>query len=346
MDIHDLRIFNRVAEVLSITAAGNEFQVSPGTISKKLKALEAEVGAQLIERSTRSSRLTDEGRAFLPYARRMVAEADAAVGAVLENGANVRGRLKVSVPKSIGGVDIALCIASFLEENPGIEMQVDLSSRYVNLQEEGYDVAIRTGALADSTLMARRIGDDPLVIAAAPSYLAAHPKPRYPKDLENHSCLIVGDQWRWQFKRGTKSHKVRVEGRVRGNDASLLLRCAIAGCGVVRIPRSLAHEALCDGRLVELLGGYDMSEDSGVWAVYPNTKYVPARLRSFVDFAATWLKQNNARADDIGAEAVVKAGDAARAIEQRTKALRARGAKNAPFKTTKRSGRNLPAPRS
>jgi len=293
MDIQSLRIFGRVARVLSISSVGTEFQLSPGTISKKLMALEIELGIQLFDRTTRSIRLTDEGRLFLEHARDILAATENALAAIDEGFERVRGRLKVSAPKSIGHLDLGSCFASFLAEYPEIEMQVDLSSRYVNLQEEGYDVAIRTGELSDSTLMARRLFDDPQVITAAPNYLAQHGTPLKPKDLEGHSCLVLGDQWRWKFKRKSSLHMARVRGRVRGNDANLLLRCALEGCGIIHTSRAMVEDALSDGRLKELLKDYDTSTEAAVWAVYPNTKHVPPRLRVFIDFVANWLRHRD-----------------------------------------------------
>ncbi len=291
MDIQVLRIFARVAAVLNITQVGTEFQLSPGTITKKLQALEAELGTQLFDRTTRSIRLTDEGRIFLEHTGYILDATENAYAAMDEGFGRVRGRLKVSAPKTIGRIDIGSCIACFASKFPEIELYVDLSTRYVNLQEEGYDVAIRTGALSDSSLKARRLMDDPHVIAASPSYLSVHGTPLRPQELERHECLVVGDQNRWKFKRKSSTHLARVSGRIRGNDPLMLRSCAIKGCGIIRTSRDMIEDAIADGSLIELLKDYDASSDAGVWAVYPNSKYMPPRLREFIDFVADWVKQ-------------------------------------------------------
>ncbi len=160
MDIQDLRIFARVAAVQNLSAVGTELGLTPGTISKRLQALEEELNARLFDRTTRSIRITEEGATFLVHARKMLEELDLARAAVGENVTNPKGKLKISAPASLCNRFIAPAVCAFVRCFPEIEVQVDVTDRLVNLQEEGYDVAIRSGVLTDSALIAKRLASD------------------------------------------------------------------------------------------------------------------------------------------------------------------------------------------
>lgn len=290
MDIQDLRIFMRVAAMQNLSAVGTEMSLTPGTISKRLQALEDELSVRLFDRTTRSIRITQEGALFLEHVERILAELELARANVDGNVRNPRGILKVSAPVHIGCREVADGISSFMLAYPEIEVHAELTDRNVNLQEEGFDVAIKTGVLPDSALIAKRLATDPHVIAAAPAYLRDHGAPRSPSELERHCCLVHGEERSWPFVRRNTQRSVRVSGRLRSNDQGLLLRAALDGHGLIRISKGRIRLCLADGRLRTVLQDYDTTGDSAVWAVYPRNRHMLPRLRAFVDFFASWTR--------------------------------------------------------
>src|SRR5262245_27305614 len=199
MDIQDLRIFARVAAVQNLSSVGTELGLTPGTISKRIQALEDELKVRLFDRTTRSIRITEEGATFLAHVERILVEIESARASVGDNATRPKGTLKISAPASFGRLFAAPAISDFMALYPEIEIHIDLSDRIANLQEEGYDVAIRAGVLSDSALIAKRLAPDRQIIVAAPRYLETHGMPRTPADLGNHECFVLGNNWQWQF---------------------------------------------------------------------------------------------------------------------------------------------------
>lgn len=290
MDIQDLRIFTRVAAMQNLSAVGTELSLSAGTISKRLQTLEDELSVRLFDRSTRSIRITEEGSLFLEHAERILAELELARASVEGNVKRPRGRLKVSAPVHVGRHEVADGISSFMQAHPEIEIHAELTDRNVSLQEEGFDVAIRTGVLADSALIAKRLATDPHAVVASPAYLSNHGAPKTPAELERHCCLVRGEDWSWPFARRTSERTVRVTGRLRTNDDRLLLRAALDGHGLIRVSTSRIRFELADGRLKVVLPEYDTTGDCAIWAVYPRNRHMLPRLRVFVDFFAAWTR--------------------------------------------------------
>src|SRR6516225_8642632 len=238
MDIQDMRIFARVAAVQNLSAVGTELGLTPGTISKRIQSLEDELSARLFDRTTRSIRITEEGVAFLAHVERILSEIEAARASVDDKVTKPKGKLKIAAPACLGRRYVAPALCEFVRAFPEIDVQVDLHDRQVNLQEDGYDVAIRTGALSDSSLIAKRLAPDRHVIAAAPSYLT-------PADLAHHQCLVLGETRQWSFARDGVETSVRVNGALRSNNGELLCRAAVDGLGLIRASEL---EVLCELR--------------------------------------------------------------------------------------------------
>jgi DNA-binding transcriptional LysR family regulator len=291
MDIQDMRIFARVAMVQNLSAVGIELGLTPGTISKRIQSLEDELGVRLFDRTTRSIRITDEGRTFLVHVERILAEIEAARAAVGDSISSPKGRLKVSAPATFGQLFMAPAICSFLIKYPAIDVQIDLTDRIVNLQEEGYDVAIRSGTMTDSALIAKRLAPDRQVIVASPAYLAAHGVPQVPGDLARHCCAVHGDLRQWHFTRGGQEESVRVCGRLRSNNGELLRYAAVEGYGLIRASELYVRSDLQSGALQAVLTDYEVSSSSAIWAVYPSSKHMLPKLRSLLDFLAEWFKE-------------------------------------------------------
>lgn len=290
MDIQDLRILARVAALQNLSAVGLELGLTPGTISKRIQSVEDDLKVRLFDRTTRSIRMTEEGRLFLARVERILAELDLGRAEVEGSTASPRGRLKVAAPVDLGRRSIAPLVCEFMSAYPEIDIHVDLTDRLVNLQEEGYDIAIRTGVLSDSALIAKRLAPDPQVIVASPRYLASAGTPRAPADLDSHSCLVLCDQWSWGFERNGEETAVRIGGRLRSNSVDVLRHAALDGQGLLRVSAMRVEDDIAAGRLVRLLADYDVSGKSAVWALYPSAKHVLPRLRVLLDFLADWFR--------------------------------------------------------
>ncbi len=306
MDIHDMRIFARVAALQNLSAVGVELDLTPGTISKRLQSLEEELSARLFDRTTRSIRITEEGSKFLEYVERILTEIDEARAAVSANVEKPRGNLRISAPSSLGRGVIAPAICMFMQEYPEIRVQIDLTDRVVNLQEDGYDVVIRTGTLIDSTLIAKRLGPDPQVLVASRDFLRQNEPPQVPDDLRKLSCLVLGDSSTWSFRRGNSEQGVRVTGRLRSDNSELLRHAALEGLGILRISSSRVVDDLKTGVFELVLADHEVTTELAIWAVYPSTRHVLPKLKVFLDFLGRWFQQERTSAATISSTTSAK----------------------------------------
>jgi DNA-binding transcriptional LysR family regulator len=290
MDIQDMRIFARVAAVQNLSAVGSELGLTPGTISKRIQALEDELSARLFDRTTRSIRITEEGSTFLGHVERILAEIEAARASVDDKVNKPKGKLKIAAPAALGRRYVAPALGVFLRAYPEIEVQLDLQDRPVNLQEDGYDVALRTGALSDSSVIAKRLAADRYVVVASPAYLARRGRPLRAEDLSNHSCLILGDRLQWSFNRNGIETGVRVSGPLKSNDGELLRQAALEGDGLIRASELELLPELSSGQLVQVLADYQIASNVAVWALYPSAKHMLPRMRVLLDFLTDWFR--------------------------------------------------------
>ncbi len=295
MDIQDLRIFARVAALQNLSAVGSEFGLTPGTISKRLQALESDLGVRLFDRTTRSIRITEEGVMFLRHAERILVELERARASVGENAARPVGQLKIAAPASLTRLFVAPSISDFMRAYPDIGVHIDLIDRPVNLQDDGYDVAIRAGVLTSSTLKAKRLAPDPQVVVASPAYLERNGDPASPADLVHHNCFVLGGNWQWTFAKGERRTAVRIDGRLRSNNGDLLRHAALDGHGIAQISEMRVREDLEKGRLARVLRDYEVVADSAVWAIYPDSKFMLPKLRVLLDFLGEWFRTRGAR---------------------------------------------------
>lgn len=286
-----MRIFARVAAVQNLSAVGTELGLTPGTISKRIQALEDELSARLFDRTTRSIRITEEGSTFLTHVERILSEIEAARASVDDKVNKPKGKLKIAAPSALGRRYVAPALGAFLRTYPEIEVQLDLQDRHVNLQEDGYDVALRTGTLSDSSVIAKRLAADRYVIAASPAYLARRGRPLRAEDLSNHSCLILGDRFQWSFSRNSMETGVRVSGPLKSNDGELLRQAAIDGDGLIRASELEILPELNSGELVQVLADYQIASNVAVWALYPSAKHMLPRMRVLLDFLTEWFRE-------------------------------------------------------
>jgi LysR family transcriptional regulator, transcriptional activator for dmlA len=290
MDIQDMRIFARVAALQNLSAVGAELGLTPGTISKRIQALEDQLSARLFDRTTRSIRITEEGATFLVHVERILAEIEVACASVDDRVNKPKGTLKIAAPAFLGRRYVAPALCQFMRSYPQIDVQVDLQDRPVNLQEDGYDIAIRTGTLSNSTLIAKRLAPDRHIIAASPAYLARRGRPARPDDLVRHDCLILGDRVQWPFSKNGLETSVRIHGPIRSNDGELLCQAAQDGLGLIHASELVVLSELRSGRLTQVLADYEVGSNAAVWALYPSSKHLLPRMRALLDFLGVWFR--------------------------------------------------------
>ena len=283
----DIAVFVRVVERGSFTLAAGDLALSRAVVSKYLSRLEDRLGARLLHRTTRRLSLTEAGAALFEASRGALERIEEAEAAVAQFQSKPRGRLRVSAPMSFGILHLGPAMADFARAYPEITLDVRLDDRFVNLVEDGFDVAVRIGALTDSSLVARKVATTRAVACASPGYLAEHGEPESPEDLASHNCLVysyLADVWRFTAPDG-REIPVAVKGSLRINNGIVLAEAAVAGHGILVTPSFYVAPLLRSGRLRQILSRYKLKE-LGIHAVYPQRGHVPPKVRAFVDFLA------------------------------------------------------------
>jgi len=287
MDNHsEMAVFVRVAEAGGFSAAARALGLTPSAVSKLIGRLEDRLGARLLNRTTRRVGLTEEGHAFLQRATPILEAIADAERAVTELHGEPRGLLKVNASTAFGQNHIEPLIPGFLARYPEIKVQLTVTETFVNLVEEEVDVAIRVGHLADSSLIARRLGQARRMIVGTPAYLKKHGVPKTPDDLKHHNCLrlITGTSFnRWEFEGPAGPRAIDAGGNFETNNATTLHRAALAGLGLIRAANFVVGADVKAGRLVQLLADYESPTATPVNAVYPHNRHLSPKVRAFVD---------------------------------------------------------------
>jgi len=289
-DLDAAALFVKVIDAGSFRGAARALGVPKSTLSRRIAALEERLGARLLQRTTRHLGLTDAGVAYHRQAAQAISVLDDAERAVSALQEAPRGPLRVTAPMLFGLLFLPELVAEFLARYPEVQLSLDLSDRQVDLVEEGYDLAIRAGALPDSSWIAHKLGASPFQLFASPAYLRARGTPARLEELADHDCLVLGTQTQavWTFRVARRARQVSVRGRLAANSFLVLRDAAIAGLGVCRIPGFLAIDAVKRGRLVPLLG--DEAEDPApLHVVYPSARHVSPKVRAFGDFVRAHL---------------------------------------------------------
>jgi DNA-binding transcriptional LysR family regulator len=285
-------LFARVVEARSFTAAAEKLGVSKSVVSARLSALEQRIGTRLLNRTTRRLSLTPEGLAFYEHCARITAEADAAAAVASGAAKDPIGVLRVNAPVTFAQMYLAEPIGAYLERHPKVNVELRMSDRFADLVEEGIDVAIRVSAqLRDSSLVARKLATDRIVVVASPDYLAKHGKPDAPADLIHHACLhyaLLKPTDEWRFRDGAKSFSVPVEGRLRAADGAMLRESAIAGLGLAVLPSFMVMPEVRAGRLVTVLDKYTFVRLT-IHAMTPAATVAP-KVRAFIETLAAYFK--------------------------------------------------------
>lgn len=281
-----MEVFVAAVDLGSFTAAGNAFKITPAMVSKHVVALEKRLGATLLTRTTRRQSLTEIGKQYYDNCKRILAQVNDAEAGAEAMHREPKGLLRVNAPSWFGSLLLAPLVCRYLQQHPKVSVQLALTDRYIDIVDEGFDVAIRIGELQSSSLVARKIGTLENTICAAPEYIAARGLPRTPSDLLKHECL---DFTNWRSQSGWKTLESRLEWkagaapRFESDDVYALRAAALAGIGIIMMPRELVSADIEAGRLVELMQKH-VPPVRPIHAVYLKDRRSAPKLASFVRF--------------------------------------------------------------
>ena len=291
----EMEVFVRVVREGGFSAAARSLDLTPSAVSKLIARLEDRLGVRLLARTTRALSLTEEGDAYHRSALRLLQELNEAEQ-ILSRG-TMRGRLRVSVSVPFGTHIVAPALKGFLEKYPELSVDLSLTDDVINLLEQKTDVAIRVGALPDSALIARKLGQSHRVVCAAPAYLEKHGTPAAPADLQRHNCILFNfrrSRVGWPFRDGERQFELTVSGNVLVNNGETARQLALDGVGIARLGRFHVAEAIARGALVPLLEEFNEGDWEPIHILYLGGGEVPGRVRAFIDHMAETVARSPA----------------------------------------------------
>ncbi len=288
MDTESVRLFVLAAEKLNISAAGRELGMAPAVASAKLAKLEKALGADLLRRSTRKVALSLEGAEFLPYAREILAQENAAHAALGRGNVTATGTLRFTAPSTFAQLYIAPILPEFLALHPGISLDLRLTDMEFDLIQGSFDLALRNSALPDSSLKGRKLADDMRILCASPDYLNQHGTPTHPDELATHQLIAFKEQSPIQLV-GRDGNAGQFNPRLAGcrlivDDGLSQKIATIAGAGISMNALWSVHHELADGSLVRVLPDYKVDDQTALWLLYPKSNVLTAKVRIFIDF--------------------------------------------------------------
>lgn len=289
MDIEDLQTFVAVADAGGVSAAARRLGVSKSIVSRRLLRVEAELGVQLLARTTRGAALTEAGITFREHAARATAEIDTARETILPTG-ELRGRLRVAMPLTFGPTHFAPVLAAMAHLHPQLHIHTSYSDRFVDLIAEGFDCAIRGGYLQDSNLIAKRVGPIHGKLVASPAYIKTHGSPETVEQLGNHQALMQGTE-AWQFLDGDKIVTVQPQGRFKADSATALAAAAAAGLGIAWLPDCITHTYVTSGALVPIMTRYPVPPGA-TYVVRPPSQHPTRKVRVLTEMLTEYFKRN------------------------------------------------------
>jgi DNA-binding transcriptional LysR family regulator len=284
----EMRALVAVVDAGSFVGAADATGISKAAMSRQVAELEARLGVRLLHRTTRRLSLTGEGEVFCARARELLDALEEVESEVTARSGQAVGTLKVTAPVSFGLLHLAPLWPGFMAKHPQVRLEVMLADRFVDLVEEGLDLAVRIARLENSSLVSRKLASTRLILCASPRYLRKHGRPRHPADLAQHaviaySLLSVGDDWQFTGPEGVV--QVRVQPRMRTNSGDTCRAAALGHEGIVLEPSFIVADDIAAGRLVHLLPQY-RSLEMGIYAVYPSRKFVAPKVRALIDYLA------------------------------------------------------------
>ena len=290
--LQSMEVFVAVVDLGSFTAAANAFRITPPMVSKHINALEKRLGATLLTRTTRRLHLTEIGQTYYESCKKILSEIEVAESGAAAMSATPKGLLRVSASLWFGSLTLAPLVCDYLEQHPEVNVNLSLTDRYVDIVDEGIDVAIRIGELEDSSLIARKLSMFALSICASPAYLKQAGTPKNPEDLLQHQCLGFTN-WRtqsgWRLLQKQIGTSTGLTPRFESDNGQALRTAALKGIGIIMMPTDLLRQDIEQGTLVEIMQDY-VPPPRPIQAVYPRERQSVPKLTSFVDFLVERLR--------------------------------------------------------
>lgn len=284
-EVTDMLVFAAVARAGSLTRAGHALGLPKSTVSRRIATLEERIGSRLMHKTTRKLVLTDAGEAFLEHCQKLADEADEALSFARDLSSEPRGTLRITMPPDIDDLRLPEAIAEFSDRYPGIAIVVDESQRHVDLNSEHFDLAIRAGALDDSSLVARKLCELPGGVFAAPSYVKRYGKPRTPDDLAKHRFVVLEGSKRLdrlELKRGEETSRVQLPSQLTVTTGGMLIRLGLTGIAAFAFPIAFTTSQVESGKLVQLLPAWS-SAPTPLWLVTPSRRLMPRKTTLFIE---------------------------------------------------------------
>ena len=296
LDTDGLRLFVLAAEKLNISAAGRDLGFAPAVSSAKLAKLEQSIGADLLHRSTRKVSLSLEGSEFLPYAREIIAQEDAARAALGQRDLEATGTLRFTAPSTFSQLYIAPILPQFFEVHPNVKLDLRLSDTRFDLIEGSFDLALRNAVLCDSSMKGRKLADDTRILCASPSYLEAYGIPETPADLSNHQLIGFQDTSPRELISSSGEKAIfdpqSTSGHLTVDDGMALKLTTLAGSGISSNSLWSVSRELSDGSLVRVLPDYRLAEETVLWLIYPHANVLSTKVKAFMDFLLMHIGRN------------------------------------------------------
>lgn len=296
MNTDDLIVFQRVAATGNMSEVARQLNLTPQATSAAIARLEAKLHTRLFERSTRAIRLTEDGENLLPFCAKIIDTWHTAVGTFRLNQDVQEGTIHVGVPSDFSRNYLLDIIDEFQQHNPSLIIQLHVTDRLQNFQNEILDIVIRYGELQDSSLIAKKLLSINRVVCASPDYIKKHPEINHPSDLTAHNCITFNRLdtlfSKWTFSKNGKKYDVNVNGTLHANDGDIVRLWALRGRGVIYKSSFDCQSDIKQGNLVQLLKTFT-GHDASIYAIYPSHKYLPIRVRIFIDFLALNLERMN-----------------------------------------------------
>jgi len=283
----EILTFVTIVETVTITAAAVRLNIAKSAVSRRLSELEEQLGVELFHRTTRKLVLTESGQGFYRRCLQILTDLEEATHAVSQSHHELSGQLRVAAPLSFGIMHLGPAIIDFQKQHPKIRFDIDFNDRQIDLIQEGFDVGIRIANLKDSSLIARKLATLSTVVCASPDYLKQHGEPMLPEELLNHNCIAYSyldnpNQWLFINKNGIEQ-TVKVPKLMLANNGNFIREAAIAGLGIINVPRFVTYELIATGKLIPILQNYS-TVNMSAYAIYPPTRHLSQRVRQFIDF--------------------------------------------------------------
>lgn len=293
MNLNDVRLFIQVVEHNSFTSAAEKLNIQKSTISRRIAQLEDELGVRLLQRTTRKLSLTNEGQELFNSCQPLLDELNSVADQVTSNQSDPKGRLRITMPPEMGIYIMNNVVASFMQQYPKIQLEVELSPRVVDLVEEGFDLAVRVGKLSDSSLIGRKIADSRLALFASRGYIDTYGEPKTPDDLYDHQCIGTSATVNgWAFSNWNEGKPLNLSCRIGANSLSFCREMMRQDLGIARMPSSFCRELVASGELVEILKGYQPPPVE-IHALYPSKRHLNPKVRLFLDHLIEGLKDHS-----------------------------------------------------